>query len=128
MPLPNLAYHTINAFAPTPHGGNQAAVVLVPKDDPRAKDDKYMLTVAADFNLSETAYLVPLDDATVPVYSLRWFTPEIVGDTDPRLTTGSASVRARNARLGGHALQLRPPRGHRAALPDPLEGGAPRVP
>jgi predicted PhzF superfamily epimerase YddE/YHI9 len=34
-----------------------------------------MQTVARDFNLSETAFLHPLDDADVPVYSLRWFTP-----------------------------------------------------
>lgn len=78
MPLPRLPFHAINAFAPTPHGGNQAAVVILPKGDPRGEDENYMQIIAADFNLSETAYLSPLDDGQVPTYSLRWFTPEEV--------------------------------------------------
>jgi PhzF family phenazine biosynthesis protein len=75
MTLPAAPFHMINAFGPSPYAGNQASVVLFPKGDPRTKDDAYMQTVARDFNLSETAFLHPLDDADVPVYSLRWFTP-----------------------------------------------------
>jgi predicted PhzF superfamily epimerase YddE/YHI9 len=81
MSLQQLQFHLINAFAPTSHAGNQAAVVIVPADDPRATDEKWMLTVAADFNLSETAYLVPIEpDAEVPKYGLRWFTPTVVSE------------------------------------------------
>ncbi len=78
MPAP-LAYYTVNAFAPSPHAGNQAAVVLFPADDPRSSDDEYYRALAADFNLAETAFLVPKDpEAQVPRYRLRWFTPEVV--------------------------------------------------
>ncbi|BEJ10582.1 hypothetical protein CspHIS471_0100040 [Cutaneotrichosporon sp. HIS471] len=75
MTLPAAPFHLINAFGPSPYAGNQASVVLFLKGDPRTKDDNYMQTVARDFNLSETAFLHPLDDAEVPTYSLRWFTP-----------------------------------------------------
>ncbi|KAL1406199.1 hypothetical protein Q8F55_007888 [Vanrija albida] len=73
-PLP---YHLINAFAPTPHAGNQASVVIFPSaDDPRANNEDFYRQTAADFNLSETAFLVPLDaGADEPRYGLRWFTP-----------------------------------------------------
>jgi predicted PhzF superfamily epimerase YddE/YHI9 len=38
-----------------------------------------MRKTAADFQLSETAYLVPLDpEAEEPLYGLRWWTPEEV--------------------------------------------------
>ncbi|TXT10564.1 hypothetical protein VHUM_02069 [Vanrija humicola] len=74
--LTPLPYQVVNAFAPTPHAGNQASVVLFPAGDPRSTDERYLQAVAADFNLAETAYLVPVDaEAEVPVYSLRWFTP-----------------------------------------------------
>lgn len=75
-PLP---FQLINAFAATPRAGNQAAVVVIPKEDPRATDAEYMQAVAKDFNLSETAFLVPLGSSgEVPKYGLRWFTPAAV--------------------------------------------------
>lgn len=76
-PLP---YHLINAFAPTPHAGNQASVVIFPSaSDPRANNEEFYRTTAADFNLSETAFLVPVDaGAAEPRYGLRWFTPAAV--------------------------------------------------
>lgn len=38
-----------------------------------------MLKIAQEFNLSETAYLLPLSEWTVeaPVYGLRWWTPSV---------------------------------------------------
>jgi predicted PhzF superfamily epimerase YddE/YHI9 len=75
-----LPFHLINAFAPRPQAsGNQAAVVIVPASDARSTDDAWMRKTAADFQLSETAYLVPLDpEAEEPLYGLRWWTPEEV--------------------------------------------------
>lgn len=81
-----LQFQLINAFAATPRAGNQAAVVLIPKEDPRATDEAYMQAVAKDFNLSETAYLVPLGSTNgVPKYGLRWFTPTDVGISLPHV-------------------------------------------
>ena len=74
-------FHLINAFTlpDSPHSGNQAAVVLFPSPShPSAKDDGYLQLVARDFNVAETAFLVPLPDGQ---YSLRWFTPIVVGSS-----------------------------------------------
>lgn len=64
MPLP--LFH-IDAFAAQPFEGNPAAVCPLN----RWLDDDWLLKVAAENNLSETAFLVARDGH----YELRWFTP-----------------------------------------------------
>ena len=64
----------VDAFTDVPFAGNQAAIVLLDPADARVTDVGWMQSVAADFNLAETAFLVPLGPAT---YSLRWFTPTV---------------------------------------------------
>ena len=59
----------VDAFAEKPFTGNPAAVVFL--DGPR--DDAWRRAVAAEFNLSETAFV---EDAG-GVYRLRWFTPAV---------------------------------------------------
>ncbi|GJN87804.1 hypothetical protein Rhopal_000759-T1 [Rhodotorula paludigena] len=73
-------YQLIDAFAREPFSGNPAAVVHLEAADPRVGDAAFMLNVAREYNLQETAFLVPLaaqddGDKSVPRYSLRWFTP-----------------------------------------------------
>jgi PhzF family phenazine biosynthesis protein len=59
----------VDAFAEKPFTGNPAAVLLL--DGPR--DDAWRQAAAAEFNLSETAFLEPAGDA----WNLRWFTPAV---------------------------------------------------
>jgi predicted PhzF superfamily epimerase YddE/YHI9 len=59
----------VDAFTDRPFAGNPAAVCLL---DQEAEAD-WMQSVAAEMNLSETAFLVARDDG----YQLRWFTPTI---------------------------------------------------
>jgi PhzF family phenazine biosynthesis protein len=59
----------IDAFASAPFRGNPAAVCLLDRERP----DAWMQDVAAEMNLSETAFLLRRDDG----YSLRWFTPAV---------------------------------------------------
>lgn len=59
----------VDAFADKPFTGNPAAVVFL--DGPR--DDAWRQNVAAEINLSETAFLEPAGDA----FHLRWFTPTV---------------------------------------------------
>lgn len=73
-------YQLIDAFTREPFSGNPAAVVYLEADDSRVGDATFMLNVAREYNLQETAFLVPLTaqddgDRSVPRYSLRWFTP-----------------------------------------------------
>lgn len=59
----------VDAFTDRPFGGNPAAVCWLDDDDPEA----WMQAVAAEMNLSETAFVRRQEDG----YSLRWFTPQV---------------------------------------------------
>ncbi len=59
----------VDAFTDRPFSGNPAAVCLL---DQEAEAD-WMQRVAAEMNLSETAFLVAWNDG----FQLRWFTPTI---------------------------------------------------
>jgi PhzF family phenazine biosynthesis protein len=67
-----LPFHQVDAFADAPFTGNPAAVM--PLDV--WLDDATLQAIAAENNLSETAFLLP--DATGEAdYELRWFTPAV---------------------------------------------------
>ncbi len=74
----------VNAFSRQPFGGNPAVVVLGP-----AQSDAQMQAMAAEFNLSETAFLSPLGAAH---YRLRWFTPRVEVDLCGHGTLAAAHV------------------------------------
>jgi len=58
----------VDAFTDRPFGGNPAAVCLVDK----MPDDDWMQALAAEMNLSETAFVAPM---AAGGFKLRWFTP-----------------------------------------------------
>jgi PhzF family phenazine biosynthesis protein len=76
-------YH-VDAFAAKPFEGNPAAVCLLREDRPAT----WMQSLAAEMNLSETAYVRPMDDG----FELRWFTPAIEVDLCGHATLASAHV------------------------------------
>lgn len=61
------AIFQVNAFSDQPFGGNPAAVCILDE----AVSDSWMQNIAAQMNLSETAFIQPAQDAL----TLRWFTP-----------------------------------------------------
>jgi PhzF family phenazine biosynthesis protein len=61
---------TVDAFASEPYTGNPAAVTIV-QDFP---NDELCKKIAAEMNLSETAFVKPLQDGT---FHIRWFTPTV---------------------------------------------------
>jgi PhzF family phenazine biosynthesis protein len=65
--MTTLLYH-VDAFTRAPFRGNPAAVVLLDEERP----DDWMQALAAEMNVSETAFARPLPDGS---FSLRWFTP-----------------------------------------------------
>lgn len=77
--------YQVDAFTDRPFAGNPAAVCLLPGHAP---DDHWQQAVAAEMNLSETAFLVPQDDG----FRLRWFTPVIEVDLCGHATLASAHV------------------------------------
>lgn len=58
----------IDAFTDRPFSGNPAAVCLMTGP----ASERWMQRVAAEMNLSETAFLYPIESG----YHLRWFTPK----------------------------------------------------
>ena len=63
-----VSIYQVDAFTEEPFRGNPAAVCLLEE----AKAEAWMQAVAAEMNLSETAFLMPYEDG----YRLRWFTPQ----------------------------------------------------
>jgi PhzF family phenazine biosynthesis protein len=74
----------VDAFTSHPFRGNPAAVCLLDKE----QDERWMQNVAAEMNLSETAFLMPRDDG----FLLRWFTPAVEVALCGHATLASAHV------------------------------------
>lgn len=107
-PAPAMQYlHFINAFTTGHwHSGNPAAVVRTQA----ALDDELMQHMAHQHQVSETAFIYPLD-ATQNEYALRWFSPIVEIDLCAHATLaaahlllpeaqGDASVRFRTRKAG----------------------------
>jgi PhzF family phenazine biosynthesis protein len=62
--------YQVDAFTAERFRGNPAAVCLLGE----AAEPEWMQQVAAEMNLSETAFLHPMDDGR---FGLRWFTPTV---------------------------------------------------
>lgn len=72
----------VDAFSNRPFAGNPAAVCLLNRE----RDAAWMQALAAEMNLSETAFVRPLNDG----FELRWFTPAIEVDLCGHATLASA--------------------------------------
>jgi PhzF family phenazine biosynthesis protein len=85
--LTSIPFFQVDAFADRPLTGNPAAVMPLE----RWLDDALMQAIAAENNLSETAFTVPSgsDDAD---YDLRWFTPTSEVDLCGHATLASGHV------------------------------------
>lgn len=90
-PLP---FFQVDAFAEKPFTGNPAAVMPLDHWLP----DEVMQGIAAENNLSETAFTVPSerDDAD---YELRWFTPTVEVDLCGHATLAAGHVLIRGSRV-----------------------------
>ncbi|MCP4994497.1 MAG: PhzF family phenazine biosynthesis protein [Gammaproteobacteria bacterium] len=79
--------YQVDAFTSKPFGGNPAAVCLLSGP----VSDGWMQQVAAEMNLSETAFLLPLASGEAD-FSLRWFTPRVEVNLCGHATLASAHV------------------------------------
>ena len=83
----------IDAFAEAPFTGNPAAVALLEAP----ADPAWMQAVAAEMNLSETAFVVP---AGAGRFHLRWFTPGAEVELCGHATLAAAHALWRRGRAG----------------------------
>ncbi|HEY0826999.1 MAG TPA: PhzF family phenazine biosynthesis protein [Bacilli bacterium] len=76
--------YIVDAFTNEAFQGNPAAVCVLPEE----RDDSWLQNIAAEMNLSETAFLYPLQSG----YSLRWFTPTTEVELCGHATLASAHI------------------------------------
>ena len=86
-----IRFWQVDAFAERPFAGNPAAVVPLERPAP----EPWMRSLAAEMNLSETAFLWPEGDA----HRLSWFTPAAEIRLCGHATLASAHVLWHTARL-----------------------------
>jgi PhzF family phenazine biosynthesis protein len=89
-----LPFFQVDAFAPTPLSGNPAGVMPLDEWLP----DATLQAIAAENNLSETAFTVPLADGSAD-FHLRWFTPTVEVDLCGHATLASGHVLLRGERV-----------------------------
>ncbi|HEY9761915.1 MAG TPA: PhzF family phenazine biosynthesis protein [Trichocoleus sp.] len=82
----------VDAFTDKPFAGNPAAVCVMSS----AADAGWMQAVAAEMNLSETAFLYPVEDG----FHLRWFTPSAEVDLCGHATLAAAHTLWTEGHLG----------------------------
>ena len=90
----SLAYYVVDAFTSRPFAGNPAAVVPLERWLP----DDTMRTIAAEMNLSETAFLCE--------GRIRWFTPMVEVDLCGHATLASARVLFDERLAAGERMDL----------------------
>ena len=78
----------VDAFTHIPYRGNPAAVVILKKMQP----DDWLQNVAAEMNLSETAFVAPNIDPFKRVWQLRWFTPKTEVELCGHATIAAAHI------------------------------------
>jgi len=94
--MTSLPFFQVDAFAERPLTGNPAAVMPLE----RWLDDKVMQAIAAENNLSETAFTVPSDRDDVD-FDLRWFTPAAEVEL-----CGHATLAAGHILMTGHPVRF----------------------
>jgi PhzF family phenazine biosynthesis protein len=94
--MTSIPFFQVDAFAERPLTGNPAAVLPLE----RWLDSDLMRAIAAENNLSETAFTVPSDGDDAD-FELRWFTPTHEVDL-----CGHATLAAGHALMTGHPLRF----------------------
>lgn len=83
----------VDAFTDKLFKGNPAGVCILNASD--SLNEEQMLNIASEMNLSETAFVTPLDSCMIDqssAYKIRWFTPETEVDLCGHATLSSAKV------------------------------------
>ncbi len=86
-----IAFTVVDAFTDRVFKGNPAAVIIMDSASALALPDEQRQNIAREFNLSETAFIVPHGDDK-SMFDLRWFTPEVEAALCGHATLASAHV------------------------------------
>jgi PhzF family phenazine biosynthesis protein len=112
---PGRECYVVDSFTENPGTGNPAAVVLLPEDTDLDSMAKWMQTVAAEFNLAETAFCWPRkqrEDLPEEIHwNIRYFTPKVEVPMCGHATLASAAIlyqtlpNSEGCRIVFHALE-----------------------
>ncbi|MFP3908632.1 MAG: PhzF family phenazine biosynthesis protein [Archaeoglobaceae archaeon] len=80
--------YQVDAFTSQPYTGNPAGVCILQEPE----SEEWMLNVAGEMNVSETAFLHPQLDDFNSSFNLRWFTPRVEVDLCGHATLASAHI------------------------------------
>ncbi len=89
----------VDAFTDQPFAGNPAGVCLLPAGP--WPDEQWMQQIAAEVNLSETAFARPLPPDSEADWDLRWFTPTVEARMCGHATLATTHTMASDGLLGG---------------------------
>lgn len=98
--------YQVDAFTDEPFKGNPAAVCILQSD----LQDEIMQKIAAEMNLSETAFVHSLEKKLLRearIFSLRWFTPEVEVPLCGHATLATAAVLFREANTKANEIQFK---------------------
>lgn len=98
-----IPYYEVDAFTSRQFGGNAAGVCLLERWLP----DPVLQKIAAENNLSETAFVVP----DGPGFQLRWFTPRVEIDLAGHPTLACAFVLFSEKSVPGNRIRFHSPSG-----------------
>jgi len=86
--------YQVDAFSNEKFKGNPAAVCVLPDDFPieNKKNEQWMQNIAAEMNLSETAFIQKSIKNGGGGYTLRWFTPKTEVDLCGHATLATAHI------------------------------------
>eukprot|EP01012_Entosiphon_sulcatum_P057311 TRINITY_DN81055_c0_g1_i1.p1 TRINITY_DN81055_c0_g1~~TRINITY_DN81055_c0_g1_i1.p1 ORF type:complete len:290 (-),score=37.61 TRINITY_DN81055_c0_g1_i1:10-879(-) len=94
--------YIVDAFTTAPFAGNPAAVCVLPPGI--GVSEEWLQRVAAEMNLSETAFLWPTE--VTGEWRLRWFTPEVEVPLCGHATMASAHVLFTEQQGDGHGSSV----------------------
>lgn len=97
--MKSLPIYGVDVFTRQYYKGNPAAVCILEKE----LKDSQMKSIAAEMNLSETAFLLPIEEDS-NTYSLRWFTPEVEVPLCGHGTIATAKVLFDEIRVNGDRI------------------------
>jgi predicted PhzF superfamily epimerase YddE/YHI9 len=88
--------YQVDAFTDEPFKGNPAGVCVLDQPAP----EPWMQSVAREMNLSETAFVYPIEGG----YNLRWFTPDVEVDLCGHATLATAHTLFETRLLDAHQV------------------------
>lgn len=101
-----ISIYQVDAFTNETFKGNPAAVCIL-----RSKlKDELMKHIASEMNLSETAFVSPLENMPLQeakTFSLRWFTPKVEVSLCGHATLATAAVLFREVKVNANEIKFR---------------------